>query len=313
MMQLSEQQIPRLLAIDDSELIHRLLKARLRRERLEIHAASTADEGLEMARALLPEVILLDIDLPDQNGFEVLRELKMDPATHDIPVIFVSGSTDADTRVRGLDMGAHDFVGKPFDIAELKARIRSAVRICLLIKMLAQRAQIDGLTGLWNRTYFDERIRQELADAIRHERDLSLILCDLDHFKALNDDYGHPFGDQVLEDFSEVLSGGRGGDIACRYGGEEFVIILPETPGYEAGRVADRYRKAIESAKWDEHPGLTVTASFGVADLEALTEPTIEQLVDAADKALYRAKEAGRNRVVVAGDHTPSDELKISA
>lgn len=311
-MQVCEHQIPRLLAIDDSELIHRLLKSRLRGERLEIHAAMTAEEGLEMARALLPEVILLDIDLPDQNGFDVLRELKTDSMTHDIPVIFVSGSTDADARVRGLDMGAHDFVAKPFDMAELKARIRSAVRICLLIKMLAQRAQIDGLTGLWNRAYFDQRLKQEFAEATRYGRDLSLILCDLDHFKTLNDDHGHPFGDQVLEDFAEILSSGRGGDVPCRYGGEEFVVILPDTPADEAMIAANQYREAIRNMRREEHPDVQSTASFGVADLKCLSEVSTEHLVDAADKALYQAKQQGRDRVCLAGQSDQND-LKLSA
>jgi two-component system, cell cycle response regulator len=299
-MESNEHHLPRLLAIDDSGLIHRLLKSRLRHERVEIHRAMSGEEGLNLARALLPEVILLDIEMPHMDGFEVLRELKADSRTHDIPVIFVSGSSDTENKVRGLEMGAIDFITKPFDIAELKARLRSAVRIRLLIRMLAQRAQLDGLTGLWNRAYFNDRLGQELADARRHGTPLSLVMADLDEFKQLNDRYGHPFGDLVLEEFSRILGGSRGGDVPCRFGGEEFAIIVPHAAAYESVMMAERVRQSLGETKWDGHPHLVVTASFGVTDLEHAAEPTAKAMIDSADQALYAAKEAGRNCVFAA-------------
>jgi two-component system cell cycle response regulator len=305
-----QQHTPRLLAIDDSSLIHRLLKSRLKHERLEIHHAERGKDGLAMARALLPDVILLDVDMPDMNGFDLLRELKADNVTHDIPVIFVSGTVDTSTKVRGLETGAIDFIAKPFDIAELKARVRSAVRIRSLIKMLAQRAQLDGLTGLWNRAYFDSRLAQELSEALRHGSPLSLIMCDLDHFKELNDTYGHPFGDHVLEEFADLLNHGREGDIACRYGGEEFVVIMPRTAAPEAARVAERLRSELERRLWLNHNKLIVTASFGVTDLSLVGEQTTEALITSADKALYKAKEQ-RNNVTVANGNGPA--MKLSA
>jgi diguanylate cyclase (GGDEF)-like protein len=204
-------------------------------------------------------------------------------------------------RVRALDLGAIDFVEKPFEVVELKARVRSALRVQHLVKMLAQRAQVDGLTGLWNRTYFDRRLLQECSEAQRHGRSVSLVMCDVDGFKRLNDERGHPFGDMVLERLSRILQGGRGSDVACRYGGEEFGIILPHTAGMEALEVAERYRRSFEVETWHGAPGKVITASFGVAEMAAAGRPmSVADLVAAADAALYRAKLNGRNRVEAA-------------
>ena len=296
-----ESPSPRLRAIDDSELIHRLLQVRLQGERLELHGALSAQEGLQKARELMPEVILLDIELDTMDGFEVLAHLKSDPKTQDIAVIFISAVSDTMDRVRGLDLGAVDFIAKPFEVAELKARVRSALRMQHLVKMLEHRAQIDSLSGLWNRRYFDQRLQQEWSEARRHGRSLSLIMCDVDRFKRLNDQFGHPFGDQVIERVAQILSGGRGSDITCRYGGEEFGVILPSTAAERALEVAERHRVAIESHTWSGHDDVIVTSSFGVADLKSLpTDAGMEQLVQAADMALYRAKQSGRNRVELA-------------
>lgn len=292
---------PRVLAIDDSDLVHRLLRARLRHERIDLHAVRTGEEGLRVARELSPDLILLDIDLEDVDGFKVLAQLKADPATHDIAVIFVSASNATMDRVRGLDLGAVDFVGKPFDVTELRARVRSALRMQRLLRMLSQRAQLDGLTGLWNRAYLDDRLRKEVSGALRHGTPLSLILCDLDRFKSLNDTYGHPFGDEVLERAATILASGRGQDVACRYGGEEFAVIVPAASSEVAAGVAERHRVRIDETGWPERPGVRISASFGVADLGCLDgEPTPEKLIAAADAALYVAKTSGRNRVVCA-------------
>jgi diguanylate cyclase (GGDEF)-like protein len=235
------------------------------------------------------------------DGFGVLQVFKDDPDLQDVSVIFISGQSTMEERVRALDMGASDFVAKPFEIVELQARVRSALRVQKLVRMLAQKAQVDGLTGLWNRTYFDKRLTQEVGEAVRHGRSLSLVMCDVDRFKKLNDEHTHPFGDKVLERISRIFQTGRGSDIACRWGGEEFGIILPNTGGSEAIEVADRYRRAIEQEVWPSVPGMVITASFGVADILVLPNtPTIEDLVLAADAALYQAKMNGRNRVEAA-------------
>lgn len=291
---------PRLLAIDDSDLIHKLLRTRLQLEQVEIHSAMTADEGITLARELQPEVVLLDIDLDGQDGFEVLTRLKEDARTRDIAVIFVSASCEIMDRVRCLDLGAIDFIAKPFEMAELKARVRAAIRVQQLLRMLEQRAQLDGLTALWNRTYFDQRLAAEFAEARRHARPLSLILCDIDHFKSVNDRYGHPFGDEVLARFGAILMGGRASDVPCRYGGEEFGIIVPNTGISETIDLAERFRREFEEHRWKRHPGLVLTASFGVADLTMIPAAAErEELVARADIALYAAKRGGRNRISI--------------
>lgn len=303
---------PKVLAIDDSVLIHRLLQVRLQHEEIQLFGATSADMGIKMARELRPDVVLLDIELDLKNqgmdGFGVLQVFKDDLDLQDVSVIFISGTSTMEERVRALDMGASDFVAKPFEIVELQARVRSALRVQKLVRMLAQKAQVDGLTGLWNRTYFDRRLAQEVGEAVRHGRSLSLVMCDVDRFKKLNDERGHPFGDKVLERLARIFQSGRGSDIACRWGGEEFGIILPNTVGSEAIEVADRYRRAIEQEVWPSVPGMVITASFGVADVLVLpSTPTTEDLVLAADAALYQAKMNGRNRVEAAvAAHLPS-------
>lgn len=233
-------------------------------------ASSAADDGIRLAKELRPEVILLDIELGDLTGFEVLQQLKADPETRDIAVMLISAFSESIDRVRGLDLGAVDFITKPFEVIELTARVRSILRLQSAMHMLAVKAQIDGLTGLWNRKYFDARLESEFSESLRHGRPLSLIMTDIDKFKSLNDGYGHPFGDLVLERFARILSGGRTSDVACRYGGEEFGIVLPSTSLDEARDVAEQMRERLASERWPRHDDLRVTASFGVADVTCI-------------------------------------------
>lgn len=302
----SGEPLPRLLAIDDSELIHKLLKIRLQHERLDLRSALSGAEGLRLAKELHPEVILLDIELGDMDGFEVLAKLKADNETKDIAVIFISGFSEPVDRVRGLDLGAVDFITKPFEVIELTARVRSSLRLQQAMRMLEVKAQIDGLTGLWNRKYFDARLEAEFAESVRHAKPLSLIMTDIDKFKSLNDGYGHPFGDAVLERFARQLNSGRASDVACRYGGEEFGIILPSTTLDDARDVAERFRERLAAETWPRHEDLRVTASFGVSDLTCISPNVLPRaLVEAADKALYQAKHNGRNRVELADSLRP--------
>jgi diguanylate cyclase (GGDEF)-like protein len=208
-----------------------------------------------------------------------------------------------------LDLGAVDYITKPFEPAELRARVRASLRTKYLTDLLSRKAMIDGLTGLWNRTYFDSRLESELSLSRRSGRPLSCILLDLDHFKKLNDRYGHPFGDEVLRSVGKLLIDScRDEDIACRYGGEEFVILTPNVPAQGAVELAERLRAAIESMILS-HRGkaVPVTCSMGVSDVGHTPPPTIVEL---ADEALYAAKHGGRNRVVVL---TPPPQSAVAA
>lgn len=294
-----------ILVIDDSPEIHTLLDVRLRPEGLRIEHASGAEEGLAKAITLVPDLILLDVEMPVMGGLEVCSRLKADPLTSMIPVIFLTGAEAVEVKVRGFDLGAVDYVTKPFNSAELRARVRAALRIKRFHDMLAARAQVDGLTGLWNRGYFNQRLSEEVLAARRYGRSLSLVLLDVDHFKRLNDEFGHPFGDLVLQRLGETLSGCvRATDAACRYGGEELVMVLTETDGAGAVVLAERVRLSI--AAIDLRPKgkpVQVTASFGVSDVAILGDAsaiTADALVRRADESLYEAKRSGRNRVVQA-------------
>jgi len=299
-------QNPVLLVIDDAPEIHRLLAVRLKDEGLEFMTALSGPEGLELAESNQPSLILLDLGMPGHDGFQTLRDLKENRATMEIPVIVLSADANAASKVRAFEIGAMDYVTKPMDVAELRARIQSAIRISRLMKLLEQRAQIDGLTGLWNRNYFNDRLGREQAEASRKHSPLALVMCDLDHFKRLNDTYGHPAGDAVIQAFAGILNRElRAYDVPCRYGGEEFALILPRTTAEEAVAVCDRIRRALELTSFKKYPEMHATASFGVAAHveEGACDPA--KLIEAADKTLYHAKQNGRNRVHIYGPKGP--------
>lgn len=292
---------PIVLVIDDSVDVHRLLKARLRHEEIDLVEALGGLEGLEAARDLMPSLIILDLDMPDVDGFQVLRQLKNDSTTLEIPVIVLSSLATAQDKVTAFDLGAVDYITKPFNLTELRVRLRSALRMHQLVQMLAQRAQIDGLSGLWNRAYFAKRWGEEVSLAGRHNGPLSIAMMDVDHFKSINDTYGHPAGDLVIQGLSKLLTREiRTEDVACRYGGEEFVLILPQTSPEQAVSLCDRIRHSFSEIVWPRHPERQATLSMGLAGTNAAggTDLSAEGWVELADQALYQAKQTGRNRIV---------------
>ncbi|MBS0191902.1 MAG: diguanylate cyclase [Phycisphaerales bacterium] len=296
----SSNQFPRVLVIDDSPDVHRLLRARLKQEEIEIASVMGGAEGLAEIKNSRPDLILLDLDMPGMDGFEVLRSIKDDAQTVHIPVVVLSGLASPEDKVNAFDLGAHDYIIKPFELTELRVRIRAALRLNFLLRMLSQRAQIDGLTGLWNRAYFDRRVQDEVARVQRHGGALSIAFFDADHFKSINDTFGHPAGDAVLQGIAQVIQReSRQSDIACRYGGEEFVLIMPETNAQDGFAFCDRLRTALESVVWPRHPERKVTVSIGVAGSSNGASLTASAWVEAADKCLYAAKKGGRNRVVL--------------
>ncbi len=307
---------PLVVLIDDSIEVHRLLKARLRSEPIELVCVNTGAEGIELCQTRTPSLVLLDLDMPQMDGFAVLRALRSQNETTNTPILILSGLAEAQDKVAAFDLGATDYVTKPFDFAELRARIRAALRTERLLRLLAERAELDGLTGLANRAAFNRRWGQEVSEAQRYGRKLSLAVLDIDHFKRINDTFGHPAGDEVIQGFAQIISANiRECDIACRYGGEEMVIIMPETGPTDAQVVGERIRQAMQSAVWPKHPEHPVTVSIGLAGAEAgntapASELSAEQWLDLADKSLYAAKHGGRNRVIV--DIIGNAPLKIA-
>jgi two-component system, cell cycle response regulator len=290
---------PRILLVDDSELQRHWLRKRLGSDRTEILEASDGLAGLEICLSNPPDLILLDLNLPFCDGFEVLRRLKDDRRTFSIPVIVVSGAAGTADKTRGLDLGAVDYVTKPFDVIELKARIRVALRTKRMQDMLEERAHVDGLTGLSNRLALEDRLATEWGIHQRHGGALAVWVADLDHFKAVNDTYGHPAGDEVLRRASEILrSSVRTTDMAARFGGEEFVIVAPHCGLPGAFKTAERFRERLAATPVIvEGTEIRVTTSVGVASWPENPSGSAADLLATADRALYLAKASGRNTV----------------
>lgn len=292
----------KVLIVDDSPDALALAKARLGKEGHELLFADGGKAGLEKAAQEKPDLVLLDLDMPDMSGFEVCRALKADPDLSMIPVIFLSGSGTPQDRVKGLDIGAVDFVTKPFDTFELRARVNAALRTKRVQDLLMEYAHIDPLTGLANRRALMQRLEEEWAGIERRGGTLAIIMADIDHFKKVNDEHGHPVGDRALQRVADVIRDqSRINDLVSRYGGEEFAVVVPDEETDGAVKLAERCRSRIEEIRLSTgSETVTMTCSFGVAQYRKGDDA--ETLLSRADDALYRAKEAGRNRVVAA-DH----------
>jgi diguanylate cyclase (GGDEF)-like protein len=223
--------------------------------------------------------------------------------------------SSSEDKVTAFDLGATDYVTKPFDLAELRARLRAALRLDGLLHLLADRADVDGLTGLGNRAHFNKRWAEKVAECRRYPSPLSLAMMDIDFFKRINDTYGHPAGDEVLHGVARLLQAEcREPDVACRFGGEEFTLIMPSTPTADAVRVAERIREALHRMVWARHPEHQVTISIGLVGSaggeEAGGDASAQHWIEAADKNLYTAKHSGRNRVV-SSELTPAKRLVL--
>ncbi len=299
----------KVLIVDDSPDALALAKARLAKEGLDLIFAGGGSAGLSEARRKRPDLILLDVDMPDMSGFDVCRAVKADPELCMIPVIFLSGSSEADDKVKGLNIGAVDYVTKPFDAFELRARVNAALRTKHMQDLLIEYAKVDPLTGLANRRGLMERLAEEWARARRHGGKLALIMGDVDHFKHVNDTHGHTIGDRTLEAIAGAIAKQcRLSDLPARYGGEEFAIVVTDEQGNGAAMLAERCRQAVEAVQLDVgQDTIGPTVSFGVADAANADSP--EMLIRHADEALYRAKNAGRNRVEISHENANKPEL----
>jgi diguanylate cyclase (GGDEF)-like protein len=309
-----------LLLIDDSQSQSGQIKTVLERLGYAVLSAESGAEGLRLARESNPDLVLLDVVMPDIDGFAVCRWLKMNAATRHIPVIMLTVRTALADRVEGLHLGADDYLAKPFQDEELEARIFAALRIKATHTELRERNQqlesmlhhvevlavTDALTGLYNRRRFADVLKREFAVTKRYKNTLSCLLVDLDHFKAVNDRFGHDAGDQVLKEVARRIAEGlREVDVAARYGGEEFAILLPHTSKTDAAVVAARLVAKVRRQEFRFDSELVrITISIGCAGNSDVVSNNAEDLVKAADGALYEAKRAGRDRFVMYRDST---------
>jgi len=292
----------KILIIDDSTSIHRLVEHGIKDIGADLLFACDGQSGLVLANQEQPDLILLDVNMPNLSGFEVCSLLKDNPETYDISVIFLTGDSQSLNMVKGFDLGAIDYVTKPFDKAELTARVRAALKTKTLLDLLTSQAQIDGLTGLHNRRYFDEQLAQKMAECHRYNQCVGLLLLDVDHFKKINDQLGHPKGDQALTKLAQVISNTcRTSDIACRYGGEEFALILPQSDQPFTLHCGQRLLQTVRDCPdFKRILGQSLTISIGSACAPPCDTRTPSSLVQEADKALYAAKQSGRDRVMAA-------------
>ncbi|MCG5494964.1 diguanylate cyclase [Ectothiorhodospira variabilis] len=293
---------PRVLVVDDSRINLQLLHNILDR-RYQVSVAIDGEQALRRAESLRPGLILLDIKMQGMDGYEVCRRLNALEATQDIPVIFVTAKDQQEEERKGLELGAVDYITKPFLPAIVEARVRNHIELKRQRDTLARLSRIDGLTGIANRRQFDDVLMQEWNHAGRTGGCIGLILLDIDHFKPFNDHYGHVAGDDALQAVARALSDTlpRTTDLVARYGGEEFVCVLPGTNREGVLTVAQRIRAAILAlgiphAASSTHTHLTV--SLGVASARPkLHEGDPGALINLADEALYKAKASGRNQV----------------
>lgn len=307
------------LIIDDSIAVRQRVQEVLQIEP-KVTSVLTASDGIAGFKILMEQpidLILCDLVMPVLDGFKFLALKQTRPEFADVPVILLTGEEDIRAKVRGLEAGALDYLTKPFDAHELLARVRIHLKLKDLQDDLRQKnsrleqlTRTDELTGLNNRRFFMEMLRNEFRRSERYGTSIVYVMVDIDHFKRVNDSYGHLMGDRALVAVSQVLMRtARAQDVIGRFGGEEFAIIMPQTELKGGELAAQRHRRLVEEEPILLDEGvLHITASFGVAQFPRADVRRVEDLIELADQALYKAKDAGRNRVAVA-QPPPSEDL----
>jgi diguanylate cyclase (GGDEF)-like protein len=292
--------------VDDDDSIRRLIHHMLKESGWNVIEAASSAEATDKLNTNPWDLAILDRKLPDEDGVELCRRLKSDPAFRNRYIVMLTGESEQDDKVKGLDQGADDYITKPFQPKEFMARLRAGKRIVDLQKeLLASNRRLellsitDGLTQLYNHRYFQDEFSRKFTEAARYERPLSLALIDIDFFKKVNDTYGHAAGDQVLKEVSSsYVSSIRSSDLAARYGGEEFAVMMPETSLDDAVQFAEKIRATIEASPIQTEAGeIPVTVSIGVSSIPHTKMRSPREMIETADKALYRAKRGGRNQV----------------
>ena len=333
-----------ILIVDDTLENLRLLSRMLTEHGYRVRAAKSGREALASIQTALPDLVLLDIKLPDLDGYAVCTQLKAHAATRDVPVLFLSALNETKDKLQGFAVGGVDFITKPFQPEEVLARVQTNLKLRrlrtqfehqaddlrlvneqlqseiaerkrttelvqaanreleLALTREQQLARTDLLTGVNNRLRFFEFAEHTFLVAARYQQPLSIIMLDIDHFKNVNDEFGHLAGDQMLVRVAQVAQAQlRSADIIARYGGEEFVVVLPMTTAPQTMSIAERIRTSVADVRVETEKGVArVTLSLGIAEtLHAPKDESVENVLHRADEALYVAKETGRNRVVV--------------
>ncbi|MDR0858160.1 MAG: diguanylate cyclase [Oscillospiraceae bacterium] len=290
-----------ILIIDDSRL-NILALSKILSADYSLFAAKSGAEGLAIAAKNRPDLILLDLMMPEMDGYEVFRRLLKQPETRDIPVIFVTSSPEQDNEEAALIMGAADYIIKPFSEGVIKARVRTQLKIIGAMREISRLTTVDGLTGIANRRGLNERLELEWARGLRECQPFSLLLLDIDDFKHYNDTYGHQQGDLLLMTLAQIFAVSvthRKTDFAARYGGEEFCVILPNTELVPAKMIAERIRLRVEATKVPAITDSTIltgaTVSIGVACTIPGNVDTFDEVIMEADRNLYIAKAEGKN------------------
>ncbi|MEA1926640.1 MAG: diguanylate cyclase [Candidatus Auribacterota bacterium] len=296
---ISQERKQLILAVDDAPNILKAIEYILNKAGYPVLTARNGEEALTMIKQERPALVISDIMMPGLDGYDLCNRLRLEPATSLIPFIFLSAKDTVDDRIKGIQTGADAYLTKPFNRDELLALVETVLR---RHRIYIEQTMKDELTGLPNRAYLFKALDNELARARRYRRSLSVVMIDLDHFKSVNDTYGHLFGDKILIRLSGTLREEiRRQDILGRYGGEEFLIILPETTGEAAAVLMERCRRKVAETPYIEDSqssSVSVTFSAGIAELTG-DDHSIEDLIERADRALYKAKENGRDQVVV--------------
>ena len=293
----------KILMVDDNAFNIKALNLVLSEE-YQVFFAASGQSALEIATRTQPDLILLDIQMPGMDGFEVCRALKADPLLRDIPVIFLTAMTDETDEAIGLGLGSVDYLNKPIKPALVKLRVRNHLELKSQRDRLSRLTLIDGLTELANRRAFDERLEQEWRRALRTEVLLALIMIDIDFFKGYNDAYGHLAGDDCLRYVAQTLAASlkRAGDFVARYGGEEFIAILPGLNVKGMRAMAETMRESVAKLRIPHRSSTIapyVTISIGAVSLMPAAGALSRSLVAACDQQLYLAKSHGRNRVSI--------------
>lgn len=328
-----------ILVVDDTLANVQLLSRMLTEQGYKVRKVLNGPMALMGVQTAPPDLILLDVNMPEMNGYEVCQSLKANQATQDIPIIFISALNEVAEKVKAFSVGGVDYITKPFQLAEVLARIENQLMLrelqrqlqtqnLLLRKKIQEHEQtvqeleqakialqqanqelqrlaiIDDLTQVANRRHFYHYLSQVWQRSVQMQSHLSLLLCDVDHFKPYNDAYGHQMGDYCLRQVAKAIQTTvrRSSDLVARYGGEEFAIILFDTSAEKAGYLASEMQKNLQILQVS-HPNSTVsnfvTLSIGIATITPHSEQTPEGLIAVADRALYSAKEQGRNRIVL--------------